>query len=624
MKKIITLLLAATLFAFGTVEVYAGALSPYEKLSKPEEFVNGATFVLKETGEYKEWLATELQRARDIYHINTITVYGLEQFDDAYKTCLFKELNRLNMKICIRIESYGEGFAFTKEDAADVMKRYKELIEFTCLPENRDMVFYYAINMPVDDGKVQENLGGVNSETSKVNQVSYAQQIVSSMRKLTAENGFENAKLFLSVFFGWDDTYEIPSYASAGADGYFINNYTYPIKGKLPDSSAKEEDIINVACLKRTMNKFFEVYPQQPPLMIETGFHTLEYNNGVMPSQTAGLVYDRATKEIAVKAMLDFYKSNYSNVIGVLYFGYNLFNQEGNPPQAMDWALSYPADVINEAEDAVLDKNAKGVKDKSASGEAAVLLEKDGLLLFQECPPTQQLVITYKAAKDTTLQLVSGNKVKKEIHLAANDKYQTKGIPLVVVEDYDLSIVCTEGEILVDKVSLFAQMEAEYADGESIHVKEMKGASQNYVVEKMVGKENALKFEGTRGGDKLLITYASKKDTKLALLQGSETYYVNLPASQELVSITANIEVAQNEDIYLYEEEDCGLVLDAIAFSGAPGAKNVDKKQEKTETNFTRKNLIAGCLIGIVIAAIPVGITLLYVSKRSRKHNEEN
>lgn len=631
MKKLMTMFLVTTILTLGSMEAYAGTITPYDKQEKPEQFVNGATFVLKQTDDYEEWLSTELKRAHDTYHINTITVYGLEQFDDAYKACLFQTLKELDMKICVRIEGYdGKTFAFTSEDAADVIRRHKSLVEFTCRPENRDVVFYYALNMPVDDGQVQQNLGGVNSEKSRKNQVEYAKEIVRLMRELTAQNGYDNAKMFLSVFFGWDVSYDVPSYAPAGADGYFINNYTYPIAGKLPDSSASEEDIINAQRLKKTMDKFLAVYPKKPPLVVETGFHTLEYNNGVMPGQTGGLVYDRATKEVAVKAIVRFYKENYSNVIGLLYFGYNLFNQEGNPPAEMDWALLYPTEQENDAESAVLGENAELKKDEAAGSGRVIHLKKGGSAVYQECPATQQVVLTYRAAKEAVLQFVSRGAVKKEVTLPASETYRAYGIPLTVVEDYDLEMVCSQGEIYLDKVCFFERMEAEYAQcvGE-LQIQKRNGASHGYVVEDITGQERALRFVGTRGGDKLLIIYAAERETTLILEKGGKKYSVKLPAATELTELALEIPVAQGEDILLYEEADNGLILDNVAFSGPPAGKadesdGVEQDGDcKTEISgkggSSVKGLLTGGAAGIVIAGLFVGAAVAYSRKTRRK-----
>ncbi len=618
------------------MQAQAKVITPYDTMTDPDEFINGATFVLENTPNYEEWLATELKRAHDIYHINTITIYGLEGFDEAYKTCLFENLKKLNMKVCVRIESYNaEVFAFTAKDADDVVSRYKELVEFTCRPENRDVVRYYALNMPVDDGKVQENLGGVNSEASKKNQVIYAEEIVKKMRALTAEYGYTDAKMFLSVFFGWDATFDIPSYASAKADGYFINNYSYPMEGPMPDSNSPEEDIINAKRLANSMNKFLTVYPEKPALVVETGFHTLEYNNGVMPNQTGGLVYDRATKEIAAKAVLRFYKENYPNVVGLLYFGYNLYNHEGNPPAEMDWTLVYPSDTANEAEMAEPNGNANVEEDQKASSSQVMALGKGGSAKFLKCPATQQIALTYRAEEKVVLQFVSRNEQKKEVTLPASEDYITYGIPLTLVEGYELEIVCAEGKISLDKVSFFNKMEAEYAfNAQGVHSKEMKEASNQMVAEKLTGREAALEFTGVRGGETLLVTYAAAKDTTVILERGGETFTVTFPASRELREIELSFPVAKGDTLLLYTESNSDLVLDTVAFDGPPAVaqgagdgedNNSHKDSEnggKAAAEGNMRDILVAGGVGIVIAAVFVGGAVAFTRKKKKTDAE--
>lgn len=77
--------------------------------------------------------------------------------------------------------------------------------------------------------------GGINGEQSKQRQVEYAGAFVKRMRETTASYGFTDAQLYLSVFYGWDNSFKTPSYVSSGADGYFMNNYSYPLNStKLP------------------------------------------------------------------------------------------------------------------------------------------------------------------------------------------------------------------------------------------------------------------------------------------------------------------------------------------------------------------------------------------------------
>ena len=82
--------------------------------------------------------------------------------------------------------------------------------------------------------------------------------------------------MYLSIFYGWDNSFKIPSYASAGADGYFMNNYTYPKNdNSIPDETASDADLINRARLSISVSKFLRDYPDKP-LVVEFGFHTLE------------------------------------------------------------------------------------------------------------------------------------------------------------------------------------------------------------------------------------------------------------------------------------------------------------------------------------------------------------
>ena len=344
MKKFVLLTVVVMMLFCSLGPVYAANQTPYTEQRAQSDYLCGATFTLEQPEQYEQWLARELTQARNEYRLNTITVYGLENFDDAYKAALFTQLKALDMQICVRIEGYDSDFAFTQKDAQKVMARYEGLVAFTSRPEYRDTVRYYAINMPVDDPAVQANLGGVNSELCKANQVTYAQQIVRLMRQCTVKNDNADAKLYLSVFYGWDGTYDVPSYASAGADGYFINNYTYPAGDRLADAGDSPDDILNTPRLRGIMKLFLEDYPHKPPLVVESGFHTLEYNNGQWPAQTAGLVLDRETKAVAMKELVAFYEREYPFVEGLLYFGYNLFKEEGNPPAVMDWAMKYPTE----------------------------------------------------------------------------------------------------------------------------------------------------------------------------------------------------------------------------------------------------------------------------------------
>lgn len=610
MKKLVLLVLTMTMILGCTAQTFAATLTPYEEQVSTDNYLCGATFMLEKTSDDAAWLKTELTRAKNIYHLNAITVYGLEDYDDTYKQLLFDQLKALDMKICVRIESYdGSTFAFTKQDAASVVSQYKSLIEFTSRPENRETVLYYALNMPVDDPTVQANLGGVNSEMSKTNQVSYAEEFVRLMREATAGYGNTEAKLYLSVFYGWDCSFDVPSYASANPDGYFINNYSYPVGKTLPGADGDPEEIINAACLKNMMECFLADYPGGAPLVVECGFHTLEYNHGQWPGQTAGLVLDRETKGVAMKATVDFYKKNYPFVEGILYFGYNLFKEEGTPAAVMDWSLRYPVDGETEAENAGYAAE-DYASDPEASEGAAVLLTEGKSLSFSQCVMTQQLVLFYRAENAPSLELRSDGRTKRTITLPAAEAYRAYGIPLVLAQDSNLEIVCTGGSIRIDKLLLMDKLEAEYGElSGNVQIVSVPEASAGKAIENLTGEGNAARFTGVRGGETLELTYMAAEKTQLHLLLDGQEYRVTLEAADEFKTVKLSAQVARDGEIALYAEADTGLRVDCLTLSGTPGtaqAAPTEPKAEMPRTNELSTPVVAG-IIAAALAAVGRG-----------------
>ena len=310
----------------------------------PCEMKLGATLALDDAALRQADLCGLLeQMKRDGF--NTVNFYGLERANANWDD-LFAALDRLRMQAVVRIEDYSAGFSFSAQaDVPDVLGRYQALLDYVCAEEHRRAVAYFALNMPVDDGRVTGPLGGVNSPECRRRQVEYAAALVSAMRMETHRRGFSTARLYLSVFYGWDNTYDVPSYQPAGADGYFLNNYSYPaVDRRAPALPCADTELINQARLSVAVEKYRSQYPGMP-LMVEFGFHTLEYNHGRWPGQTAGLVSDRPAKEQAIRATLAYYDT-VPEYQGYLYFGYNLYKEEGEPPAVMDWALRYPQEVV--------------------------------------------------------------------------------------------------------------------------------------------------------------------------------------------------------------------------------------------------------------------------------------
>lgn len=423
-----------------------GAVSPttpYISYVPPSTFIQGGMLEWDgSVADRKERITYQLQDMRDKYNINTVNIYGLENFDSAgsntHKDWLFAELGRLGMQIVVRIESYNtSSFAFTSADVTDVMSRYTALINYVSAAANRGKVAYFAVNMPVDDPGVQSRLGGVNSALSKQRQREYAVAVISAMRSRLNSAGFSTAKNYLSVFYGWDNSYDVPSYADAGADGYFINNYSYPAGAPL-DPSASDSALINQSRLQIAMNKFTSTYGNSTPFVMEYGFHTVEYNNGTPPNQTAGLVQNLLAKNKALKATTNYYKNTFPGVRGSLYFGYNLFKSEGSPPAVMDWALAYPVTGTRQAETGTRYGNARIYADSAASGGQGIAgldATMDGVAFFNQRNGSS-LQIRYAAATNAQLSLYINGTYRQKIILPSTGSwtgaYATKTVSIPI------------------------------------------------------------------------------------------------------------------------------------------------------------------------------------------------
>ena len=290
----------------------AGRMSPYDRAARAG-FLQGATW------EPTADLAGDLTRMRDEFFIDTVSVYGLETWTPARLDELIQVLSRLDMRVVVRLEAYDPlTFAFRAEDAEEVLARHRALL--ARLPADR--VAYLAVNMPVDDPRVQARLGGVNSPLSARRQVDYARTVVA----LARPSGFQ---VFLGVFYGWDGSYQVPSYRDSGADGYVLTNYSYP-----------SGDLIDTARIGPVVERAIAAQPGAP-IVVEYGFQTRAAQNDD-PDQTAGLVSDVTEKRAALRATTHFYRSRYPAVIGTIYFGYNVFKIEGDPPRKLDYGLVAP------------------------------------------------------------------------------------------------------------------------------------------------------------------------------------------------------------------------------------------------------------------------------------------
>lgn len=303
-------------------------LTPYPAMAG-SSFLRGATVELDGLGSDPAALAGRLRTIRDDYHIDTVGAYQIGAPD-----ALFAALRRLGMRAVVRLEEYDPGsFAFTPADVDRLLARYAPLLAYLAEPAHRDQVAYLAVNMPLDDPRVQARLGGVDSPLSAARQVAYASAVVARLR--AAAPGLP---VYLGVFYGWDGGYRPPSYRPAAADGYFLTSYSYP-GARVPGPGDGDAALIDAVGRRAVMRRFLDQYGDAP-VVVEYGVHTAEGHGDLPPSQTAGLVADRAAKARALAATTRFYCTGYRSVRGTMYFGFNVTKSEGEPPALLDFGLA--------------------------------------------------------------------------------------------------------------------------------------------------------------------------------------------------------------------------------------------------------------------------------------------
>lgn len=298
------------------------ALSPYPG---PAGWIQGVAW------QPSADLAGELTRMRDEYAVDTVNIYGLEKWSSARLDILFATLTRLDMRAVVRLEAYDpETFAFREQDAERVLAEHRGVLDHI----RGGPVAYVALNMPVDDPRVQARLGGVNSALSVRRQTEYAATLVRLVRERVAAT-----PIFVGLFYGWDGAYQIPSYRDSGADGYVLTSYSYP-GTRVADARSSPDELIDAPRLTAVANRAVAAHPGAP-IVVEYGFQTLAAQKS-MPDQTAGLVSDVTVKRAALRATTHFYCAGYPAVIGTTYFGYNIFKEEGDPPRTLDYGLTPP------------------------------------------------------------------------------------------------------------------------------------------------------------------------------------------------------------------------------------------------------------------------------------------
>lgn len=358
--------------------------------------------------DFQERIDRDLPIMKSVYNINTLNVYGLENLSQAERHYLFDHLPS-GMKVVARIEWYDPAhfnfnvdhvddnhdgiYDHNLDNATTIVNYYDAMIQDICQNYSGKLA-YFALNMPVDDGIVASHFAvGQYEKDGRKNpdwknwQVPYIEDLVMHMRAKCASYGYAAAKLYVSVFYGWDGAYDVLPYTSSNADGYFFNMYTYPYD--LDGNNAVREDyrhqiastdtLLNTTDSRYGLNKFRDLINTQYPYqnkVFEFGFSTCDFI-GKIPNQKAGLMGNLYAKQDAMQAYISYINSNFTNTKGGMYFGYNLIKTEGDQGQEtdIDWCLEYPYYTKMEAESDtnVVRHNLSVYSDpSSASGNRAV------------------------------------------------------------------------------------------------------------------------------------------------------------------------------------------------------------------------------------------------------------
>jgi hypothetical protein len=532
-------------------------LSPYDPAqftdlyTDPDGPIAGASYIFNPTINWQRRMAYDFAQMRQV-GVNTVGLYNLVQMSDTDRDALFAELERHRQKAVIRIEWYDrQTFAFRTSDAdqvlryyntADTAHGYTALLDYLIRKDRLGDVAYFAVNMPVDDGMVSSQFvtgrypdGRSNPQWASA-QPPYADRLIAGLRNVVGP-----ADLYLSVFYGWDQTYPTPSYAGIAhpADGYFLNNYSYPISSPA-DENSSTSDLLNEPRLGTAMDRIIGQYGNAPKV-IEYGFHTVDFNGGVVPDQTAGLVRTVAAKRRALVETTSYYRGAAFHVRGTLYFAENLFKPEGSPPATMDWALGAPV-AEAQAEDTGSTQYYRNgtavpvepVADSSAWGGAAVTLASAGdALAFYDLAAASVAQLRYRAAQDTDLLLSVNGAAPRTLELPAAVDWSTFTVPA----DIPLQGVVTlqrplsGAAVTLDWLGGKPDNEAELAEHTAATPVAAPGASRGEALRMPAGQAGTLTIDPVRGGTRIQIRYAATGPATLRLRNGGSTTTVDLSST---------------------------------------------------------------------------------------------
>ncbi|WP_028803999.1 hypothetical protein [Streptomyces sp. 142MFCol3.1] len=540
------------------------SLTPYDPAhytdlyTEPDGPVTGSTYIFDPTADFQDRIARDFTHMRDDQGINTIGFYNLVQMTDADRDAIFNQLETDHQKAVVRIEWYDSAtFDFDTDDSShadaesvlhyygsdDPAHGYTSLFSYLIRTHRLGDIAYFALNMPVDDGTVAGHFvtsqysDGRKNPAWAASQAPYADYLISRLRGILGAD----TDLYLSVFYGWDQSYPTPSYADIAhpADGYFFNNYSYPAADP-PDENTTTSQRINQPRLQRAMDLMMSQYPTQSKV-IEYGFHTVDYNNGVIPSQTAGLVKSLAAKRLALPETTAYYSDGSSggrpfNVRGTLYFAQNLYKQEGNPAAWMDWTLDYPATTAVEAENNASVRyyrdgaasTSPELVDHSASGSRAVSLDAPGAAIaFYDLGNASVVQFRYRSSRATTLLVSACGSTPRAVRVPASPGWRVVTVDLDVPFQGSVRLQMAHGQrAAVDWLRPLAHYEAE--TGTARGAVTTTGGS---MVTLARGRASSVAFLPVHGGSRVTLLYAAEEPAEVILAVNGRSYPVHLAAT---------------------------------------------------------------------------------------------
>lgn len=586
MRTALSALLAGTLVALGAVTGSAAAaapsgtdtggisLTPYDPAhytdlySDPAGPITGSTYIFNPTANFDDQIGYDFAHMR-AEGVNTIGFYNLVQMTDADRDVIFRNLEQNHQKAVVRIEWYdGSTFKFdngdpTHHDANSVLAYYNTddpahgytaLLNYLIRTNRLGDIAYFAVNMPVDDGSVANEFvtpqypDGRSNPAWAAAQAPYADYLISHLRDVLG--GPDRAKLYLSVFYGWDQSYPTPSYADIAhpADGYFFNNYSYPIAAP-PDATASPSVLIDQPRLQTAMDRLVSQYPTQPKV-IEYGFHTVAADNGVAPGQTAGVVQDIAAKSLALTDTTAYYANGSSggvpfNVRGELYFAQNLYDQEGNPPAEMDWTLDYPATgqvaatgprVRYYRDGAPVAVPAVPVPGAS-TGQAVPLTRPHSTVEFYDLAAADLVQVRYRSSHPQVVDLSVNGAAPRSVRVPAAPDWRVLTLGVALPRQGAVALTARDaGDLAIDWLRPVANLEAELgrAGGGAT------AAPGGTAVLLPAGRSGSIGFDHVPGASQITVRYAAAQPVPVTLLVDGTPHPVTLPSSGGATTYTSD------------------------------------------------------------------------------------